>query len=82
MENGTEYNYLLINLCEESLENFMKSSTLPDFETAVSEIVRQVLKGLADLNSNAQLILRRDIKPSTVLRDSGSKFLIADFGEC
>ncbi|XP_046856569.1 serine/threonine-protein kinase/endoribonuclease IRE1-like isoform X2 [Xenia sp. Carnegie-2017] len=79
-ETGTEYVYLILDLCEESLESFVKSSTLHDLQQALPDILRQILKGLADLHSGPNCILHRDLKPSNVLRDSKSKFLIADFG--
>ncbi|XP_046854888.1 serine/threonine-protein kinase/endoribonuclease IRE1b-like [Xenia sp. Carnegie-2017] len=79
-DTGTEYVYLMLDLCEESLESFVKSSTLHDLQKALPDILRQILKGLADLHSGPNPILHRDLKPSNVLRDSKSKFLIADFG--
>ncbi|XP_046854953.1 uncharacterized protein LOC124447988 isoform X4 [Xenia sp. Carnegie-2017] len=79
-DTGTEYVYLILDLCEESLESFVKFSTLPDLQKALPEILTQILKGLADLHSGPNPILHRDLKPSNVLRDSQGKFLIADFG--
>ncbi|XP_046862836.1 serine/threonine-protein kinase/endoribonuclease IRE1-like, partial [Xenia sp. Carnegie-2017] len=79
-ETGTEYVYLILDLCEESLENFIESSTLHDLQKALPEILRQILQGLADLHSGPNPILHRDLKPSNVLRDSQDNFLIADFG--
>ncbi|XP_046850206.1 serine/threonine-protein kinase/endoribonuclease IRE1-like [Xenia sp. Carnegie-2017] len=79
-ETGTEYVYLILDLCEESLESFVESSTLHDLQKAVPEILRQILQGLADLHSGPNPILHRDLKPTNVLRDSQGKFLIADFG--
>ncbi|XP_046857751.1 serine/threonine-protein kinase/endoribonuclease IRE1-like [Xenia sp. Carnegie-2017] len=79
-DNGTDYVYLILDLCEESLESFVHSSTLHDLQKALPDILRQILKGLADLHSGPNRILHRDLKPSNVLRDSKSEFLIADFG--
>ncbi|XP_046855919.1 serine/threonine-protein kinase/endoribonuclease IRE1-like [Xenia sp. Carnegie-2017] len=79
-DTGTEYVYLILDLCEESLESFVKSSTLNDLQKALPDILRQILKGLADLHRCPNPILHRDLRPSNVLRDSKSKFLIADFG--
>ncbi|XP_046855932.1 serine/threonine-protein kinase shk1/pak1-like [Xenia sp. Carnegie-2017] len=79
-EIGSEYVYLILDLCEESLENFVNSSSQPDLQKALPEILKQILKGLADLHSSVQPILHRDLKPSNVLRDFQSEFLIADFG--
>ncbi|XP_046856578.1 serine/threonine-protein kinase/endoribonuclease IRE1-like [Xenia sp. Carnegie-2017] len=77
---GSEYVYLILDLCEESLENFVNSSSQPDLLKALPEILKQILKGLVDLHSSVPSILHRDLKPSNVLRDSQSEFLIADFG--
>ncbi|XP_046856579.1 serine/threonine-protein kinase/endoribonuclease IRE1-like [Xenia sp. Carnegie-2017] len=79
-ETGTEYVYLILDLCEESLESFVKSSTLHDLQNALPEILRQMLQGLVDLHSGPNPILHRDLKPTNVLRDSQDNFLIADFG--
>ncbi|XP_046856583.1 serine/threonine-protein kinase/endoribonuclease IRE2-like [Xenia sp. Carnegie-2017] len=77
---GTEYVYLILDLCEESLESYVKTSTLEDLQKALPKILRQVLQGLADLHSGENRILHRDLKPTNVLRDSQDNFLIADFG--
>ena len=79
-DTGTEYVYLILDLCEESLESFVKSSTLEDLQKSLPEILKQILKGLADLHSEPNPILHRDLKPSNVLRDAQEQYLIADFG--
>ncbi|XP_046855457.1 serine/threonine-protein kinase/endoribonuclease IRE1-like [Xenia sp. Carnegie-2017] len=79
-ETGTEYVYLILDLYEESLESFVTSSTLHDLQKALPEILGQILQGLADLHSGPNPILHRDLKPTSVLRDSQGKFLISNFG--
>ncbi|XP_046855460.1 serine/threonine-protein kinase/endoribonuclease IRE1-like [Xenia sp. Carnegie-2017] len=79
-DTGTEYVYLILDLCEESLDSFVKSSTLQDLQKALPKILRQILQGLADLHSGPNPILHRDLKPANVLRDTQDNFLIADFG--
>ncbi|XP_046844651.1 U-box domain-containing protein 70-like [Xenia sp. Carnegie-2017] len=81
-ESGTEYVYLILDLCEESLRDFVLSeaNSLTYIRKTLPEILRQILKGLADLHSEPRPILHRDLKPSNVLRDAQGKFLIADFG--
>ncbi|XP_046856585.1 serine/threonine-protein kinase/endoribonuclease IRE1-like [Xenia sp. Carnegie-2017] len=79
-DTGTEYVYLILDLCEESLESYVKSSSLSDLQNALPKILRQILQGLADLHSGENRILHRDLKPTNVLRDSQDNFLIADFG--
>ncbi|XP_046855703.1 serine/threonine-protein kinase/endoribonuclease IRE1-like [Xenia sp. Carnegie-2017] len=78
-DTGTEYVYLILDLCEESLESYVKS-TLEDLQKALPKILRQILLGLADLHNAPNPILHRDLKPTNVLRDTQHNFLIADFG--
>ncbi|XP_046862190.1 serine/threonine-protein kinase/endoribonuclease IRE2-like isoform X2 [Xenia sp. Carnegie-2017] len=79
-EPGTDYLYLILDLCEESLESFVQSSTLQYLQKALPTILMQILKGLADLHSGEHPILHRDLRPSNVLRDVQGNFLVADFG--
>ncbi|XP_046844922.1 serine/threonine-protein kinase/endoribonuclease IRE2-like [Xenia sp. Carnegie-2017] len=79
-DTGTDYVYLILDLCEESLESFVKSSTLEDLQKSLPKILKQILKGLADLHSEPNPILHRDLKPSNVLRNAQGQYLIADFG--
>ncbi|XP_046845249.1 serine/threonine-protein kinase/endoribonuclease IRE2-like [Xenia sp. Carnegie-2017] len=77
---ATDYFNLILDLCEESLESFVKSSTEDVLQKSLPKILRQILKGLADLHSEPNPILHRNLKPSNVFRDAQGKFLIADFG--
>ncbi|XP_046844653.1 serine/threonine-protein kinase/endoribonuclease IRE2-like [Xenia sp. Carnegie-2017] len=79
-ETGTEYDYLILDLCEESLDSLVNSSTLENLQKSLPEILEQILKGLANLHSEPNPILHRDLKPSNVLRDAHGQYLIADFG--
>ncbi|XP_046844723.1 serine/threonine-protein kinase/endoribonuclease IRE1-like [Xenia sp. Carnegie-2017] len=79
-EPEDEFAYLVLDLCEESLESFVKSSTLDELQIVLPKVMRHILKGLADLHSDPSPILHRDIRPSNVLRDVQGNFLIADFG--
>ncbi|XP_046844122.1 serine/threonine-protein kinase TOUSLED-like isoform X3 [Xenia sp. Carnegie-2017] len=75
-----EYLYMILDLCEESLEDYVKSSSLQDLQKVVPKILIQILNGLAHLHSGDRPILHRDLRPSNVLRDVQGNFLIADFG--
>ena len=72
--------FLILDLCEETLENYVDRESLDNLETVAPEIIRQVLKGLADLHRDPTPILHRDLKPSNILRDVQDKWLLADFG--
>ncbi|XP_046844576.1 serine/threonine-protein kinase/endoribonuclease IRE1-like [Xenia sp. Carnegie-2017] len=75
-----EYLYMIMDLCEESLERFVKSSSLQDLQKVVPKVLIQILNGLVHLHSGERPILHRDLRPSNVLRDVQGNFLIADFG--
>ncbi|XP_046844107.1 uncharacterized protein LOC124438155 [Xenia sp. Carnegie-2017] len=79
-EPGTDYLYLILDLCEESLESYVKSSSLQDLQKVVPKVLIQILNGLVHLHSGSCPILHRDLRPSNVLRDVDGNFLIADFG--
>ncbi|XP_046844109.1 uncharacterized protein LOC124438156 isoform X2 [Xenia sp. Carnegie-2017] len=75
-----EYLYVVLDLCEESLESYVKSSSLQDLQKVVPKVLIQILNGLVHLHSGERPILHRDLRPSNVLRDVQGNFLIADFG--
>ncbi|XP_046862169.1 uncharacterized protein LOC124455576 isoform X2 [Xenia sp. Carnegie-2017] len=77
---GTEYLYLILDLCEESLDSYVKSSSYSDLQKVVPKVLIQILNGLVHLHSGPCPILHRDLRPSNVLRDVDGNFLIADFG--
>jgi serine/threonine protein kinase len=72
--------YLILDLCEETLEDFVDRSSLDDLKKIVPDITRQILKGLADLHGDPMPTLHRDVKPSNILRNVDGKWLLADFG--
>ena len=74
------YLYLILDLCEGTLKEFVQRSELNDLTTAAQDIIRQVLKGLAALHTNPVPILHRDLKPSNILRNVHNNWLLADFG--
>ncbi len=78
-ESDKEYVFLILELCEETLENFVHKHR--DFSLADAQnIIRQILTGLADLHRGRMPILHRDLKPSNILRNVENKWLLADFG--
>ncbi|XP_046844893.1 uncharacterized protein LOC124438737 [Xenia sp. Carnegie-2017] len=81
-DTGTEYVYLVLDLCEESLKDFVLSelNSLAYLQKLLPKILRQILRGLADLHRDPRTILHRNLKPSNVLRNAEGTFLITDFG--
>ena len=79
-ESSKDFSYLMLNLCEENLENFVYRTNLAELVKQAPEIMRHILKGLADLHGNSQSILHRDIKPQNILQDIHGNWLLADFG--
>ena len=79
-ENDKDYLFLIVDLCEETLENFVDRSSETDVATNAPDIIRQILKGLVDLHQGPNPILHRDLKPSNILRNVQGNWLLADFG--
>lgn len=75
-----EYIFVIMGLCEETLENFVKRSKEDDLEKIAPDIIKQILKGLADLHRGPMPILHRDVQPSNILRNVQNRWLLADFG--
>ena len=72
--------FLILELCEETLERFIHRKSRDDLVKCAPDIIRQILKGLADLHRKSDRILHRDLKPSNILRNVHDKWLLADFG--
>ena len=74
-----EYVFLIMDLCEEALKEYVKRSSSDDWSQVTRDIIRQILRGLADLHCQPKCILHRDLKPSNILRNVHNKWLLADF---
>ena len=75
-----DYLFLILDLCEETLENFVERSSETDIIACAPDVIEQVLKGLVDLHSDPEPILHRDLKPSNILRNVQNNWFLADFG--
>ena len=70
--------YILLEYCDHSLLEFIKTAIHPIKANQIRHIAREILSGLSELHSRD--ILHRDIKPSNILLTKGSKVKICDFG--
>ena len=76
--NDENFMYLIVDLCEETLEELVNSLTIEQLRDQGPRMIKEILSGLEFLHSKG--ILHRDLKPSNVLVDIGSHMKLADFG--
>ena len=79
-DEGREYTFVILSLCEETLESYVQMRDLDDLVTDAPKITSHILKGLADLHGNQPPILHRDVKPTNILRNVHGEWLLTDFG--
>ncbi len=79
-QSDKNYLFLILDLCEETLADFVGRSSLHDLVQIAVDIIRQILKGLANLHGDPNPILHRDLKPSNIMRNVQCNWLLADFG--
>ena len=70
--------YLILDLCEETLEEHVRSRSIEYLEKHGPRMIKEILSGLEFLHQ--QGIVHRDLKPSNVLVDNEDKMRLADFG--
>ncbi|XP_070999835.1 uncharacterized protein [Oncorhynchus clarkii lewisi] len=74
------FGYLVLQLCEYTLDEYIKDHLPEDKTPVLKKIVREVLCSLSVLHSLNTKILHRDIKPQNVLIDVTGRARLADFG--
>ena len=79
-ESEDDFSYLILDLCEENLEDYVERTDSEKLKKEAPDIIKQILKGLADLHGNSPPILHRDVKPKNILQDVEGNWLLADFG--
>uniref|UniRef100_A0A4W5KYF3 Protein kinase domain-containing protein n=1 Tax=Hucho hucho TaxID=62062 RepID=A0A4W5KYF3_9TELE len=74
------FGYLVLQLCEYTLDEYIKDHLPKDNPHILKEMVHDVLSSLGVLHSKDTNILHRDIKPQNVLIDVTGRARLADFG--
>ena len=70
--------YLIIDLCEEALDDYVRSQSNEQLQENGRRMIRELFTGLKFLHD--QGILHRDLKPSNILVDVEGHVKLADFG--
>ena len=78
--SSPDFGYLILNLYEQNLEEFVKSEGEKTTEYRPREMIRQVLEGLKALHAREPRILHRDLKPTNILVDRKGNLALSDFG--
>lgn len=78
--SSRDFGFLILNLYEQNLEEFVKIEGESITESRAREMIRQVLEGLQALHSREPRILHRDLKPTNILVDVRGNMLLSDFG--
>ena len=75
---GNRFMYLIVDLCEETLDEYVHSQNIQHLQIHGRRMIKEVLTGLKFLHD--QGILHRDLKPSNILVDVIGHMKLADFG--
>ena len=77
---GNPFSYVILDLCEETLADFVQQKDKDYLETHGPEIIKEILTGLQALHSGGNKIVHMDLKPENILVDSDDHMRLADFG--
>ena len=77
--SNDDFVYLVMDIYEENLKQYVERSSSEDWAQVTRHIIRQILRGVADLHCQPRCILHRDLKPSNILRNVHNNWFIADF---
>ena len=79
-DSSYDFGYLILNLYEQNLEDFIKKEGETITESRTREMIRQVLEGLKALHAREPRIIHRDLKPTNILVDVNGDLVLSDFG--
>ena len=79
-ESDENYAYLILDLCEETLQEYIEKQNLEDLTKEAPSIMRQMLEGLDDLHRGPNKILHRNLKPTNIMRHVQGDWTLTDFG--
>ena len=78
--SNPDFGYLILNLYEQSLEEYIKNEGKTMTEARIRKMIHQVLEGLKALHSREPRILHRDLKPTNILVNVNGDIALSDFG--
>ena len=78
--SGNPFSYVILDLCEETLADYIERLSKEELERRGPEMIREILAGLSALHCGKKKVLHRDLKPLNILVDTAGHIRLADFG--
>ena len=79
-ETGDPFCYVILDLCEETLADYVRTHSKQFLERRGPIIIKEILTGLHALHNGVKKVLHRDLKPRNILVDHEGRMRLADFG--